>query len=104
MILVEGIDFCFLSDSSGKIDTTRIKLLTGDYKNTVFHYGKVKFVEENEQIRLQFAYYVLSCDLMEPKKLESDPEFKKYAGDLLVQLMCTNLEDEIIDETIEDNP
>ena len=103
MLKVEGIDFCFLSDAKDKtLDATKIKILTGNYKGTIFHFGKVKFVEENEQIRLQFAYYVISCDLMKPKALENDTDFKQYAGDLLVQLMSANLEEDIIDETIEE--
>jgi hypothetical protein len=36
---------------------------------------------------------------MKPKKLESDKDFKNYIGDILVELMSGNLEQEIIDET-----
>ena len=34
-----------------------------------------------------------------PKKLEKDGKFKDYLGDLLVELMSNNIEQEIVDET-----
>jgi hypothetical protein len=36
---------------------------------------------------------------MKPKLLEKDSAFKQYAGDLLVELMSANIDEEIIDET-----
>ena len=33
------------------------------------------------------------------KKLEKDLDFKNYIGDLLVEIMSSNIEQEIIDET-----
>ena len=64
-----------------------------------FKYGKVKFKEENDQVYLLFAYDVLESKVSKPKKLEKDSDFKNYIGDLLVQLMSANIEQEIIDET-----
>ena len=98
MELIEGSDYCFIypKDDSSAV---HIKLLSGDYKDTVFKYGKVKFKEENNQVYLLFAYDVLESPVMKPKKLEKDDDFKNYIGDLLVELMSGNLETEIIDET-----
>jgi hypothetical protein len=36
---------------------------------------------------------------MKPKLLEKDSAFKQFAGDLLVELMSANIDEEIIDET-----
>ena len=100
--MIEGIDYCFIYPKE-EADITHIKLLAGPYKDTVFKYGKVSFKEEAEQVRLLFAYYVLESPVMKPKKLESDPAFKQYAGDLLVELMTSNLDEDIIDETRTDD-
>jgi hypothetical protein len=96
--MIEGTDYCFIYP---KDDTAavHIKLLQGDYKDTVFKYGKVKFKEENELMYLHFAYDVIESTVKKPKKLEKDESFKNYIGDLLVELMSGNLEQEIIDET-----
>jgi len=42
---------------------------------------------------------VIESDVMKPRKLEKDEAFKNYIGDLLVELMSSNIEQEIIDET-----
>lgn len=97
-MMTEGIDYCFIypKDDSTAVN---IKLLAGPYKDTIFKYGKVKFKEENEQIYLLFAYDVLESPVDKPKKLEKDGKFKNYLGDLLVELMSNNIEQEIVDET-----
>ena len=96
--MTEGIDYCFIYP---KDDNTavNIRLLQGPYKDTLFKYGKVKFKEENEQIYLLFAYDVLESTVDTPKKMEKDGKFKDYLGDLLVELMSNNIEQEIVDET-----
>jgi hypothetical protein len=97
-MMTEGIDYCFIypKDDSTAVN---IRLLDGPYKDTIFKYGKVKFKEENEQIYLLFAYDVLESTVDTPKKLEKDGKFKNYLGDLLVELMSNNIEQEIVDET-----
>ena len=96
--MIEGLDYCFIypKDDSTAVN---IRLLDGPYKDTIFKYGKVKFKEENEQIYLLFAYDVLESTVDTPKKLEKDGKFKDYLGDLLVELMSNNIEQEIVDET-----
>jgi hypothetical protein len=69
------------------------------YKDTIFKYGKVKFKEESEQVYLLFAYDVLQSPVKTPAKLEKDDDFKNYIGDLLVEIMSSNMEQEVIDET-----
>lgn len=95
--MIEGQDYCFINPKD-EADITHIRLLTGPYKDTLFKYGKVSFKEEFGQAHLLFAYYVLESPVMKPKKLESDSDFKQYAGDLLVEIMSSNLDEEMIDE------
>jgi hypothetical protein len=96
--MIEGLDYCFIYP---KDDSTavHIRLLDGKYKDTVFKYGKVKFKEENEQMYLLFAYDVIESVVDKPRKLEKDADFKNYLGDLLVEIMSSNIEQEVIDET-----
>lgn len=96
--MVEGQDYCFIypKDESSAV---HIKFLEGPYKDTVFKYGKVKFKEENDSVYLLFAYDVLESKNAKPSKMEKDENFKNYIGDLLVELMSSNIEQEIIDET-----
>jgi len=96
--MIEGLDYCFIYP---KNDATavHIRFLDGKYKDTVFKYGKVKFKEENDQVYLLFAYDVIESTVDSPKKLEKDMDFKNYLGDLLVEIMSSNIEQEVIDET-----
>jgi hypothetical protein len=96
--MIEGVDYCFIypkEDSEG----VNIKLLDGPYRDTIFKFGKVKFEEKSEQMYLLFGYDVLESPVDKPRKLEKDNDFKNYIGDLLVELMSANIEQEIIDET-----
>jgi hypothetical protein len=96
--MIEGIDYCYIYP---KTDDTavHIKLLDGPYKDTTFKYGRVKFEEKDEQMYLLFAYDVLESIGHKPKKLQKDSNFKNHIGDLLVEIMSSNLEQDIIDET-----
>jgi len=95
--MTEGIDYCFIYPKNDGT-AVHIKFLEGFYKDTVFKYGKVKFKEENDQVYLLFAYDVLESTIDKPQKLEKDEKFKNYIGDLLVEIMGSNIEQEIIDE------
>ena len=96
--MTEGIDYCFIYPKDDK-SSVHIKFLEGPYKDTIFKYGKVKFKEENEQVYLLFAYDVLESTVKKPSKLEKDVDFKNYIGDLLVEIMSSNIEQEVVDET-----
>ena len=96
--MIEGIDYCFIYPKDDK-ETVQVKLLDGNYKDTVFKYGKVKFEEKNDEMHLLFAYDVLESSIDKPKKLEKNEDFKNYIGNLLVELMSANMETEIVDET-----
>lgn len=96
--MTEGIDYCFIYPKNDQ-QAVHIRLLEGKYKDTLFKYGKVKFEEKGDNVYLLFAYDVLESTVDKPKKLEKDADFKNYLGDLLVELMSGNLEQDIIDET-----
>ena len=94
----EGQDYCFIYPKNDGT-SVHIKFLEGPYKDTIFKYGKVKFEEKNDLVYLLFAYDVIESTIDKPRKLEKDDKFKNYIGDLLVELMSSNIEQEVIDET-----
>jgi hypothetical protein len=96
--MIEGIDYCFIYPKNDGT-SVHIRFLDGPYKDTIFKYGKVKFEEKNDQVYLLFAYDVLESPVDKPKKLEKDEKFKNYLGDLLVEIMGSNIEQEVADET-----
>jgi len=100
--MIEGEHYCYIypKDSNKSVD---IKLLEGPYKDTTFRYGKVKFEEKNEQCYLLFNYDVIQSSVDKPKKLEKNEDFKNYIGNLLVEIMSSNIEQDIDDETRADH-
>ena len=96
--MIEGVDYCFIYPKDDET-TVHIRFLEGPYKDTTFKYGKVKFQEENEQMYLLFSYEVIESTVDKPKKLEKNSDFRNYIGNLLVEIMSSNIEQEIIDET-----
>lgn len=98
--MIEGIDYCYIYPKEDG-QAVHIKLLEGPYKDTIYKYGKVKFepVKESDQMYLLFGYDVLESTVDKPRKLEKDESFKNYIGDLLVEIMSSNIEQEVIDET-----
>jgi hypothetical protein len=96
--MLEGFDYCYMYPKDDP-QSVHIRLLDGDYKGTVYKYGKVKFEEKNDQVYLLFAYDVIESVVDKPRKLEKDEAFKNYIGDLLVEIMGNNIEQEVIDET-----
>ena len=95
--MIEGVDYCFIYPKEDE-QAVHIKLLDGNYKDTVYKYGRVGFEEKNDQVYLQFNFDVIESPI-KIKKLEKDLDFKNYIGDLLVEIMSSNIEQEIIDET-----
>lgn len=95
--MTEGIDYCFIYPKDDA-QAVNIKLLDGPYKDTVFRYGKVRFEEKNDEMHLLFAFDLIES-VIKPKKLEKDLEFRNYIGNMLVEIMLSNMEQEIIDET-----
>ena len=95
--MIEGVDYCFIYPKDDET-AVHIKFLEGPFKNTTFKYGKVKFKEEDQQVYLLFAYDVIESTVDKPRKLEKDTDFKNYIGNLLVEIMGSNIEQEIIDE------
>lgn len=96
--MIEGIDFNYLTPSNDP-GSVYIKLIEGQFKDTVFKFGKVRVEEKDGEGYLHFAYDVIESKVMKPKKLEKNEDFKNYIGNMLVEIIVKNLEQEIIDES-----
>ena len=93
----EGVDFV---DEIPKTEDTTvgIKIIRGEYSDTIYQYGKVKFEEESDgAIYLRFVYNVLESPLGK-EELEKSSQFKDYIGDILVNIISANLDKGLIDE------
>mgnify|MGYP003342282328 FL=1 len=95
--MIEDIDYKFISPANDP-SMVHIKLLDGEFKDTVFKFGKVKFEEKDNEGYLHFDYDVLESTVMKPKKLEKNEDFKNFIGNMLVEIISKNLEQEFIDE------
>jgi hypothetical protein len=91
----ESVDYEYVVDEKDKA-SVHIKLLNGDYKDTVFKYGKVGIKEENDKAYLQFNFDVIESPI---KKLEKNLEFKNYIGELLSTIITKQLD---VEETYYD--
>lgn len=71
---------------------TPVRLENGEWAGVIYHYGKAKFAEENDCLRLRFEYYVLeNQDKIDPA--DSD-RFLQYIGDILVDILDRNLNED----------
>lgn len=86
----ENVDYRYITEESD-LDSVHIELLTGDYKDTIFKYGKVKFEEKNDEGYLHFDFDVLKCTSTKPRKLEKSQEFRDFIGNLLVEIISNRL-------------
>ena len=95
---VQGVDYEYVVDDKD-INSVHIKLLTGEYSDTTFKYGKVGIEEKDGNAYLQFNFDVIQSPI---KKLEKKIEFRNYIGDLLTTIITSQLdvEESYIDENV----
>lgn len=64
-----------------------IKLTSKEYSGIIYTYGRVRLLEEEDQLRVQFEY-----DIHEnPVGFVDREKFKNHIGDILVDLLDENL-------------
>jgi hypothetical protein len=89
-IYEEGVDYSFVPYDN---EYASIKILDGEYENTIYMYGNVNFDETDGQAYLSFNYEILDSDL-DKTILEDDEDFKQYIGDILSSILIKKLEQE----------
>jgi hypothetical protein len=105
----EGVDYEFL-DMDGLEKISAIRILNGKFKGVIYHYGKVKVIEEEEarlasdgtkKARIKFDYFIDHEGSFKLKDLHNNKKFDKLMGDILVSIFDNNIlkkEKEIDDE------
>ena len=64
-----------------------IKLTSREYSGIIYTYGRVRLLEEDEHLRVQFEY-----DIHENPVDDIDPgKFRNHIGDILIDLLEENL-------------
>lgn len=86
--LMDNVDFKFVV-SDKDTNYVHIEILTGEYANTIFKFGKVGIEEKGTEAFLQFDYEVISSPI---KKVDRDIEFKNYIGDILLNIVLSKLD------------
>lgn len=81
--LNKDYEFYNLVDS----DLTGIRLLTGDYREVIYLYGRVGIEEKGAIASLQFDYNVINPGNHTIESLQSDDKFVTIIGDILRELL-----------------
>jgi hypothetical protein len=89
----------------GKVFAVSVK--RGKYKGVLYYYGAVRFVEENDSLRLVYTYDIIRNPLKED--LRKSDDFSQYVGKKLNYILLNhfdkikvlNIEDLI--ETVDEN-
>lgn len=93
-MLKESIDFVFV-DSDDK-NVTGIHIIKGKFKDVLYHYNKVRIIEEDEIARLQFGFTIIDSGSHDPDELTNDEEFSTIMGDILRNILNAKIKDEEI--------
>ena len=91
-MIEEGKHFKFVDFKDTEI--TGIEVLCTEFLGVVYHYHKVRVVEENGQAKLQFGYTIVHPGEHDLDGLNSDEEFYIMMGDILTYILMAKFEDE----------
>lgn len=84
--LKENVDYELVANPDDE-STWNIRILNGNYTETVLQYGKVKVVgsEDEEDPQLSFTFDIVSTPVTDLNT--EDEELQNYAGDLLISII-----------------
>ena len=93
MTLTENEDYRFINFKDS--DLIGIEMLTPEYLGVVFHYHKVRIVEEDGPVpRLQFGYTIVYSGEHDIDDLNSNDGFHIIMGDILTNILMAKAQDE----------
>lgn len=92
MLLEEGKDFIFV-DSDDKL-ITGIKIISGEYAGVLYHYLKVRVVEDNGVGKIEFGYTIVDPGDKDPDLLTEDEDFHIIMGELLSQFLLLKIQED----------
>ncbi len=73
---------------------TCVRILKGEYKGLLYHYGKVEVVEIEDPPKIKFDYSIVDEAGFDLEKLHSDTNFITLLGDILVSIFDKNIIDD----------
>lgn len=88
----ETIDYILVPDMHNDDDYC-VKLLCSQYKDVVYKYDKIQFVEnlDNNTCTLKFKYAIMNCPQYETmENLKRNESFKNYIGSVLEDILENN--------------
>lgn len=94
----EHVDWTYIipEDTNKNLE---IQILSGDFKDTIYSYGKVSVEEQgDDEASLAFTYNVVETPLVK-EELEKNLDFKNFIGDILIEIIMQKLEKGLKDET-----
>ena len=91
-MLKEDVDYRFIDFKDSEI--TGIQLIMPKYDEVVYHYNKVRVVEDMGIAKLQFGYTLVHPGNHDIDDLNSDAEFHTIMGDILTQILITKQQHE----------
>ena len=90
----ENVDYAFVDIHDA--DVNAIRLLHGKYKGVVYCYGAAAVNEEGELARLKFDYIIIDPGTYTVEDLTNDQEFHTMIGDMLVEMITVQGQNEPI--------
>ena len=91
-MLKENVDYRFIDFKNSEI--TGIELLIDKFNGVVYHYNKVRVVEDMGVAKLQFAYVLVHAGEHTMDDLTENAEFHTIMGDILTQILITKQQHE----------
>jgi hypothetical protein len=88
----ENVDYAFVDFDGSEI--TGISILRGTFSGVIYHYHKVRVVEEMGVAKLQFGYTIVHSGKHDMDDLNNNSEFITMMGDLLTFILTKKAEDE----------
>lgn len=85
--MIENVDYELIP---GDNDHWNIRILTGDYVESVFNYGAIKVTESGEEL----SYDVTLVESPDPDLSVEDEEFQQYTGNILISIIESSIANE----------
>jgi len=84
-MLEEGVDYQFVDLNDSKL--TGVAIIKGEYEGVLYHYHRVKVVEEGALARLQFGYTIVHPGKHDIDVLTADENLHTMMGDILSSIL-----------------
>lgn len=81
---IEEKDYSLLDYEDDKLC---VKILSGKYKNVIYHYTQARLDERHGYPKLQFGYNIINSYNFAIEDLENNNEFTNLMGDILTEII-----------------